>query len=93
MNGAIDIRTHEVKNIGSNLNQRVTGTNLKDVIVSTQTPCSHALSRRLELPGFVFREFLPLGWTQNVLPHNRKQFRGCWEEKCKQGIHKTRSNN
>jgi len=91
MNGAIDIRPHAVKNIRSNLNQRVTGANLKDDSVSTHTPCSHALSRRLELPGFVFREFLGLWRTQNVLPHNRKQFRGCWEEKCKQEIHKTRS--
>jgi len=79
------------ENICSNLNQRVTGTSLKDDSVSTHRLSLHVAYQSLELPGFVFNEFLRLWNTQNFLPHNRWQFRGRWEKKCKNEILKTRS--
>jgi len=48
----MDIRGNAVKNIGSNVNQRVTGLSLKDDSVSSLKPRSQKVSRRLELPCF-----------------------------------------
>jgi len=47
-----------VNNIGSDLNQRVTGTSLKDDSVSTHTPRSHVAFHTLRTAGICVNEFL-----------------------------------
>jgi len=51
MNGPIDIRGNTVKNIVSDLNQRVTSIVLKGDSVSTNKPCSHVAFLTLRNAG------------------------------------------
>jgi hypothetical protein len=77
MNGTIDIRGNTVKNIGSDLNQMVTGTSLKDDSVSTHKTHSHAVFQTLRTAGICVhlalapvmdtkRPIQPIGKSKNI---------------------------
>jgi len=89
--GTIDFRGNAVQNICSNLNQGVTRTSLNFTVYHLTDSVYTSVTRRLELPGFVFNEFLRQWNTQNFLPNNISQFTGRWKKKCKHEILKTRN--